>query len=68
MSKWIKARRCYVCGELFDVERGGLIFAKKYSNTILGEHHETSFCRDCSYNMMEYAKRKKVEVENESMC
>lgn len=64
MSKWIKARQCEVCGELFPVYNGGLIFAKKYSRMFIGEYRNLAFCGGCAYAMMDYAKRKKVESEN----
>lgn len=59
----IKAEHCYVCLELFELEKGGVMIAKKYSSLFLGEKKKLYICRGCAYRMMEYAKKTRAESE-----
>lgn len=66
--KYIKAKRCYICGQLHDIKDGGYIIAKKYFKDIFCNDAITkiTICQLCTEKMNEYIikERNKDESSN----
>ena len=64
-NKFIKAKRCYICGKLFDVNLGGWLIAKRYAYFVDGETKDVAICELCGEIMANYIKAKHDEVKHE---
>jgi hypothetical protein len=65
--KYIKAKRCYICGKLTDVSDGGWLIAKRYFVVLYGgiNHKDVFICEKCSNHMMKYIESQKESEEEE---
>ena len=55
--KFIKAKRCYVCGKLFEVSEGGYLVLKKFLYLGDGQRDDIALCKSCGDSMMWNIKR-----------
>ena len=63
MIKYIKAKRCYICGKLNAVTDGGWLIAKRYS-PYDGNKKDVFICEKCGPNMWKYVEKQR-ESEDE---
>lgn len=64
MTKYIKAKRCYICGKLSDVSDGGWLIAKRYAMCLGGGDKDVFICPECGLHMMQYIKSQKESEPN----
>ena len=65
MTKYIKAKRCYICGKLSDVSNGGWLIAKRYAVYIGGGNEDDFICERCGMHMIKYIESQKESEPNE---
>lgn len=63
MTKYIKAKRCYICSKLTDVNEGGWLIAKRYA-MYGGGNKDVFICAECGRHMMEYINQKESETND----
>lgn len=64
---YIKAKKCYICGDLFDLKENGYIIAKKYARHISFLEHnmpiitndieDIAICGNCAKQIEAYIKK-----------
>ena len=64
--KYMKAYKCYCCGEIHEAKRGETVFAKKYSHMFDGLHRDIAICHDCMTGLVHLANQEKEEREDGS--
>ena len=65
MTKYIKAKRCYICGKLTAVNDGGWLISKRYAMYVGGGDKDVFICHECGIHMMQYIKSQKESEPNE---
>ena len=65
MTKYIKAKRCYICGDLTDLNEGGWLIAKRYAVYGNGGNKDVFICPKCGLRMLEYIKSQKESEPND---
>ena len=65
MTKYIKAKRCYICEILTDLNEGGWLIAKRYSFYANGNGKDVFICPECGIRMLEYIKSQKESEPND---
>lgn len=65
MTKYIKAKRCYICGKLSDVSGGGWLIAKRYAVYVRGSNKDVFICERCGMHMIKYIESQKEIKPNE---
>lgn len=64
MTKYIKAKRCYICGKLTAVNDGGWLIAKRYV-PYDGSKKDIFICEKCGTNMWQYVRKQRESEPNE---
>lgn len=65
MTKYIKAKRCYICSKLSDVSDGGWLIAKRYAIFGGGSSKDVFICSVCGQHMIKYISSQKESEPNE---
>lgn len=67
---YIKACRCYVCGNLFELKKAGYTIANKYSTyhdiflNTCNAKKKIAICEECSNIMFNYIAHEREKKEN----
>lgn len=64
MTKYIKAKRCYICRKLTDVSTGGWLIAKRYV-PYDGDKKDVFICDACGEHMIKYIQSQKESEPND---